>query len=71
MEYWTIMWITIISGTLDGKGSFIVYPSFQQCEAALNSVSDTLSYDHQLECEETHTPSKSLRPKRRPEGLGQ
>ena len=33
-------------------------------------ISDTLPYEHNLICEETPTPSSSLRPKRRPEGLG-
>jgi hypothetical protein len=49
----------------------LVYPSLETCEAALMTVSDTLPYDHNLLCEETHTLSGSIRPKRRPEGLGQ
>lgn len=71
MTYWTVMWITMLGGPYDGQGSFIVYPSLETCEAALSAVGDTLSYDHNLLCEETTTLSASIRPKRRPEGLGQ
>lgn len=69
MEYWTIMWITMLGGPYDGQGSFIVYPSLKACETALVTISDTLPYDHNLLCEETVTLSASIRPKRRPEGL--
>jgi hypothetical protein len=65
------MWITILGGPYDGQGSFVAYPSLETCEAALSAVGDTLPYDHNLLCEETPTPSASMRPKRRPEGLGQ
>lgn len=71
MTYWTVMWITMLGGVYDGQGSFIVYPSLETCEAALSAVGDTLPYDHNLLCEETTTLSGSIRPKRRPEGLGQ
>ncbi len=71
MTYWTVMWITILGGPYDGQGSFVAYPSLETCEAALSAVGDTLPYDHNLLCEETPTPSASMRPKRRPEGLGQ
>ena len=37
----------------------------------LEAVSDTLTYDHMMECEATGIMSSSLRPKRRPEGLGE
>lgn len=70
MAYWTIMWITMLSGPYAGQGSFMVYPSLEACENALMPISDTLPYEHNLICEETPTPSSSLRPKRRPEGLG-
>ena len=71
MEYWTIMWITALGGMIDGNVTALVYPSLETCEAALVIVSDTLPYDHNLICEETPTPSSSIRPKRRPEGLTQ
>lgn len=69
MEYWTVMWITILSGYLEGANIVIPYPSLAACEAALNPVSDTLDYDHSLVCEEGDVMSASIRPKPRPEGL--
>lgn len=71
MEYWTIMWITVLSGYLDGSIVAVPYETLAQCEAALQPVSNTLPYDHNMICEETPTPSKSMRPKPRPEGLGE
>ena len=70
MTYWTILWVTLLSGPFDGDRFFMVYPSLETCEAALTPVSDTLPYDHSMICEETTALSSSLRPKRRPEGLG-
>lgn len=71
MTFWTIMWITALGGMIDGNVTALVYPSLESCEAALSAVSDTLPYDHNMICEETEMPSSSIRPKRRPEGLGQ
>lgn len=68
MEYWTVMWITILSGYLEGESIAIPYPSLAACEAALNSISDTLPYDHSLVCEEGDVMSASIRPQPRPEG---
>lgn len=70
MTFWTILWVTALGGLYDGQSAFLVYPSLEACEAALNHVGDTLPYDHRLLCEETPVMSSSLRPKRRPEGLG-
>lgn len=66
MEYWTLLWITMLGGPFDGDTMFLVYQTHNQCEAALSAVSDTLGYDHQMECEETDIPSSSIRPKRNP-----
>lgn len=67
MTYWTVMWITMLSGEYDGFGfGAVVYPSLETCEAALSAVGDTLPYDHNLLCEETTTPSSSMRPKPNP-----
>lgn len=66
MEFWTILWVTVIGGIYDGENSFMVYPSMDSCRAALSVLSDTLPYDHGMLCEETTAMSKSLRPKRRP-----
>lgn len=71
MEYWTVLWITVLSGPLDGSTSGLIYPSLEQCEAAIAPVVETLSYDFNVLCEETITPSSSIRPMPRPEGLGQ
>lgn len=69
MEFWTVLWITVLGGALDGTVTALVYPDLASCEAALSPVSDTLPYDHNLLCEETTTLSASVRPLRRPEGL--
>ena len=65
MTYWTVLWITILSGPLDGAVTGIIYPSLEACEAATRQVSQTLSYDHSLDCEESTTASSSIRPKNR------
>lgn len=66
MEYWTIMWITVFGGTLDGVVYGIPYVTEQACEAALVPVSNTLPYDHNVICETTDKASVSLMPKRNP-----
>lgn len=66
MEYWTIMWITALGGMIDGNVTALVYPSLASCEAALSAVGDTLTYDHNMLCEETPTPSSSMRPQPNP-----
>lgn len=69
MEYFTVLWITILSGPLDGTVTGLVYNNLEQCEAAIEPVVATLEYDFNVACEETVLPSSSIRPKRRPEGL--
>lgn len=71
MEYFTILWITVLSGPLDGSTSGLVYENLEQCEAAINPITDTLEYDYSVICEETVVPSSSPRPQPRPEGLGE
>ena len=71
MTYWTILWITALGGPFDGDVSYMVYPSLETCEAATATISATLPYDHTIQCEETTMLSSSLRPKPRPEGLGE
>jgi hypothetical protein len=66
MTYYTILFITALSGPLDGHVSELLYPSMADCEAATRAVSDTLAYDHGLSCEESDVPSGSIRPKRNP-----
>ncbi len=70
MEYWTVMWITVLSGALDGTTSGLVYPNLETCEGSIQEVTATLEYDYSVLCEESNLVSKAVRPKRRPEGLG-
>lgn len=69
MTYWAIMWITVLSGPLDGSTSGLLYTSLAKCEASINVVTDTLDYDYSVVCEETQVMSASIRPQPRPEGL--
>ena len=65
MEFWTVLWITVMAGPMGGVSSQVLYPSLEACEAALTPVSLTLAYDHSLLCEESTTVSRSIRPKGR------
>lgn len=70
MTYWAIMWITVLSGPLDGSTSGLLYTSLAKCEAVMSgTVTATLDYDYSVVCEETGTLSGSIRPQPRPEGL--
>lgn len=69
MEYFTILWVTVLGGPLDGSTSGLVYSSLDQCEKATIVVSATLDYDHSMDCDESMLMSMSMRPKPRPEGL--
>lgn len=73
MEYWTILWVTILSGQLDGVVYGIPYASEKACIEARSEVGASLDYDHSLSCETMpgNIASSSIRPKRRPEGLGE
>jgi hypothetical protein len=72
MEYWTVLWITVLSGPLDGSTSGLIYRDLSACEAAISPVVATIDgqYDYNVICEETLLPSSLLRPQPRPEGLG-
>lgn len=69
MTYWTILWITILGGPLDGTQSGIVFKSEAECHAARETVYDLVygQYTSILECEPSDLASGSIRPKRRPE----
>jgi hypothetical protein len=73
MEFWTVLWITVLSGPLDWSTSGLIYNSLAECEAAIATVIDTIDgqYDYSVVCEESMTLSSSIRPRPRPEGLGQ
>lgn len=68
MEYFTVLWLTVLSGPLTGSTTGIVYNSLAQCEAAIIPVTDTVSgqYDYSVVCEESATPSRTPQPKRNP-----
>lgn len=68
MEYFTVLWITVLSGPLEGSTSGLIYNSLAQCEAAIAPVVSTIDgqYDYNVICEETITPSSFIRPQRNP-----
>lgn len=66
MEYWTVLWVTVLSGPLDGSTSGLIYPTLAACEAATTTISGTLPYDHSIACNTTDIMSASIRPKRNP-----
>ena len=67
MTYWTVLLITLYGGHFHGESTYLVYPSWEACFAAHQTVSDTLGYDHQIECIETDVPSGvTVRPQARP-----
>lgn len=71
MIYWTVLWITIISGPLDGAVTGLVYRSEAECRATHQIVAETLgdAYDYKIKWEPDALPSGSARPKARPEDL--
>jgi hypothetical protein len=46
-----VLWITALSGPHDGVTYGIPYQTEDACRAAKREVSNTLDYDHQMECE--------------------
>jgi hypothetical protein len=46
-----VLWVTILSGPLDGESYGIPYFSEQACRDAKATVSQTLDYDHNMTCE--------------------
>lgn len=71
MTYFTVLWITILSGPLEGSTSGLIYTSKESCIAAIPAVAKTIEgqYDFAVLCEETSRPSASPRPLTRPEDL--
>lgn len=47
-----ILWITILSGPLDGMTFGVPFETLEACRSATVSISDALVYDHNLSCEE-------------------
>lgn len=70
MEYWTVLIVTILGGPMDGIQTGMIYPSEVSCREAVNQVTETLPYDYRVDCVVSDTPSSSISPRQRPEGLG-
>lgn len=73
MEFWTVMVITYGTTVFGADVSLVAYPSAKTCGDAIPAVYDTLfpSFpDLMIQCVETGTLSSSMRPKPRPEELG-
>ena len=47
----TILWITMLSGPMEGDVFGIPYVTEAACNAAMKSVGDTLDYDYNMQCE--------------------
>lgn len=47
----TILWITVLSGPLDGDTYGIPYLTMDACMAAMKPVGDTLDHDYVMGCE--------------------
>lgn len=66
MTYFTVLWVTILSGPLEGSTSGVVYPSLEACETSIQPVTAQMTYDFNVICDETALPSSSIRPRPRP-----
>lgn len=69
MLFWTVLWITVLRDDIEGTTFPILYQSEAECEAARSIVSDTLHYDHKLECVVSDIISSSPRPIARPNDM--
>ena len=47
----TILWITMLSGPMEGDVFGIPYVSEEACMAAMKPVGETLDYDYNMQCE--------------------
>ena len=47
----TILWITALSGPLEGDTYGIPYLTPEACKAAMKPVGDTLDHDYSMQCE--------------------
>jgi hypothetical protein len=70
MKYITILWVSILSGTIEGAGGGIAFNSAAECEAAMPEVWALThdQYDATMTCEVTNVASGSIRPRRNPKG---
>jgi len=47
----TILWVTMLSGPLQGDVYGIPFLAEEACKAAMKPVGDTLDYDYNMQCE--------------------
>lgn len=66
MTFWTVLWLTAIGGPLAGVEFAIPYKSEADCNTARVPVSETLHYDHKIECVVSDVASGSPHPLPRP-----
>lgn len=74
MEFWTVMVITYGVTVLGADVSLVPYRSPKECGDAIVPVYDSLAStfpELMIQCIETEEPSVLIRPKPRPEGLGE
>ena len=45
-----ILFVTYLSGPLAGGQAYLAYPSLQACFEATRAVSDTIAWDHTIDC---------------------
>lgn len=71
MERFVVLFITVLSGPLDGATTGLVYKSMDACEAARPVVIETITgqYEFSIDCLETQIVNASIRPMPRPEEL--
>lgn len=46
-----VLWVTILSGPMDGASYGVIHYTEASCLNAKAEISDMLEYDHSLECE--------------------
>jgi hypothetical protein len=49
--FMTILWITMLSGPMEGDVFGIPYTTEAACKKAMKPVGDTLDYDYNMQCE--------------------
>lgn len=47
-----VLWITILSGPMDGMAFGIPYETMEDCKGAKNAISSTMTYGHKFICED-------------------
>lgn len=47
-----VMLVTILSGPMEGTKFTVPFETIEQCLGAKSAISDTLVYDHNMQCSE-------------------